>query len=135
MSAVKAIRALLIASAPVIAICPATKIVAGIVPQATAMPALSILHVGTADISRIDAQAEFALVTSRVQVTVMAGDYPGVKALLMAVRKACNYQRGTLAGVSVVSIVRDTVGPDFTNDDASIYYQTIDFKITYHEQN
>lgn len=135
MSAVKAIRALLIANAPVIAICPAAKIVAGIVPQATALPALSILHVVTTNISHIDAQAEFALVTSRVQVTAMASDYPGVQSLIAAVRKACNYQRGTLAGANVASVVRDTVGPYFASDDAKIHYQTIDFKVTYHEQN
>lgn len=135
MSAVKAIRALLVVSAPVITLVPATKIVAGVVPQATALPAISIMHISTVDLAAIDAQADFALVTSRVQVTVMAKDYPAIKALIDVVRKACNYQRGTIAGVGVASIVRDTVGPDFVNDDATIYYQTIDFKVTHHEQN
>lgn len=135
MSAVEVIRALLISNPPVITICPATKIALGIVPQRTALPALSVMHISTTGVSRIDAQAELALVTSRVQVTVMAKGYLAVKSLVAAVRKACNYQRGTLAGVNVVSVIRDTVGPDFANDDASIYYQTIDFKVTYHEQN
>jgi hypothetical protein len=135
MSAVKAVRALLAASAPVIAICPAVRIMAGIVPQGTAMPSLSIMHVSTVPISHVDAQAEFNVVTSRVQVTIMASSYAGVKPLLDAVRKACNYQRGTIAGVDVASILRDTVGPDFSNDDASVYYQTIDFKVTFHEPN
>lgn len=135
MSAVKAIRALLVANAPMIALVPATKIVAGVVPQATVLPAISIMHISTVEMAAIDAQADFALATSRVQVTAMAKDYPTIKTLIGVVRKACNYQRGTIAGVSVVSIVRDTVGPDFTNDDATIYYQTIDFKVTYHEQN
>jgi hypothetical protein len=135
MSAVKVIRALLAADAAVIAICPAAKIGAGFVPQDTAMPALLVQHIGTVPIARIDAQAEYGLVTSRIQVTAMAGDYPGVKALLAVVRKACNYERGTIATVSVVSVLRDTVGPDLTNDDASIYYQSMDFKVTYHEQN
>jgi hypothetical protein len=135
MSAVKAIRALLVASDPVTAIVASAKIVAGVVPQATVLPAISITHISAVELAAIDAQADYALVTSRVQVTVMAKDYPAVKAIIGAVRKACNYQRGTIAGVSVVSIVRDTVGPDFANDDATIYYQTIDFKITYHEPN
>lgn len=135
MSAVKAIRALLVAASPITAICPAARIISGVVPQGTAMPAISLLHVSTVPFARMDAQAEFNIVTSRVQVTIMASSYPGVKPLLDAVRKACNYQRGVLAGVDVVSIVRDTVGPDFSNDEASIYYQTIDFKVTFHEPN
>lgn len=132
---VAVIRALLVADAAVLVLCPATKIAAGVIPQGTAMPAISITHVGTVPVGHIDAQAEFSLVVSRVQITVMAADYPGATLLTKAARKACNYERGTIAGVSVVSVVRDTVGPDFTNDDASIYCQTIDFKVTHHEQN
>lgn len=135
MSAVNAVRALLIASAPVTAICPASKIVLGVAPQSTVMPALSLTHISTVPVARIDAQAEFGLVTSRVQVTAMAKDYSTVKSLLDVVRKACNYQRGTLAGVSVISIARDTVGPDLSDDDAAIHFQSIDFKVTYHEPN
>lgn len=135
MSAVKVVRALLIASAPVAVIVPAAKIAAGTVPQATVLPAISITHVGTIPLSRIDAQADFALVTSRVQATVMAKDYATVKAVLVAMRKACNYQRGIIAGVSVASILCDMVGPDFANDDATIYYQSIDFKVAYQEPN
>lgn len=135
MSAVKVIRALLVGAAPVVSLCPAARIMAGVAPQGTAMPALSLMHISTVPLVRIDAQAEFNLVTSRVQVTVLASSYAGVKPLLDAVRRACNYQRGILAGVDVASIVRDTVGPDFSNDAATIHYQAIDFKVTFHEPN
>jgi hypothetical protein len=65
----------------------------------------------------------------------MARNYPAVKALLVVARLACNRKSGIIAGVSVASILRDTVGPDFVSDDATIYYQTIDFKVTFHEPN
>lgn len=135
MSSVKAIRALLVAAAPVTAICPAGRIMAGVIPQDIALPALSITEVSQVPISRIDAQASHNLVVSRVQVTVMAESYPQVKPLLDAARKACNYQRGIIADVDIVSIVRESVGPDFSNDAASVHFQSIDFKITYHEPN
>lgn len=135
MSAVKAIRALLVASAPVTALCPAARIMAGTVPQNLALPALSITEVSLVPISRIDAQADHNLVVSRVQVTVMAESYPAVKPLLDAARKACNYERGTIAGVGIVSIVRESVGPDFSNDGATVHFQSLDFKVTYLEPN
>jgi hypothetical protein len=135
MSAVQVIRSLLTGSATVVAICPAIRIIIGTVPQSTPMPSLSISHISTVAISRIDAQAEYGLVTSRIQVTAMAGNYSAAKALIDASRKACNFGRGELAGVSVVSVVRDTVGPDLSNDEATIHFQTIDFKVAYFEQN
>lgn len=135
MSAVRAIWELLNGSAPVTVICPARNIVAGVAPQGIVLPAMSITHISTVPVARIDAYAEFNLATSRVQVTVIAKDHVGAEDLIDVVRKACNYQRGTLGGLSVVSIVRDTVGPAFANDDAKIHFQSIDFKVTYHEPN
>jgi hypothetical protein len=134
MTAVAAILELLVAS-DVVAICPATDIVAGVVAQGADLPAISIMHISTVPFAAMDAQAEFNLVTSRVQVTAMAKDYPTVKTLLGAVRMACNYRRGLLAGVQVVSVVRDTVGPDLADDDATIHFQSMDFKVTFHEPN
>lgn len=135
MSAVKVIRALLIGSAPVTSLCPAVNILAGVVAQDKAVPALSITHISTNPISRIDAQAVASIVVSRVQVTVIAANYPAVSPLLDAVRKACNYQRGIVAGVDVISIVRESLGPDFSNDAGSIHFQSIDFKVTLNEPN
>lgn len=133
--AVEVIRELLVGDAAVTAISPADRTMAGTIRQGTELPALSIVHISTVPIGAIDAQAEYNLVTSRIQVTAMAKDYPDVKTLLGAVRKACNYERGSLAGIEVASIVRDTVGPDQENPDAGICMQTMDFKVTFHEPN
>lgn len=130
----KIIRALLTAASQVVALVPADRIVAGVVKSGTALPALGITEVGDAPIGAIDAQSEYSLITQRVQVTAMCKTYPEVKALLKVVRKACNFQRGQIAGETVVSVVRDTVGPDM-DDDAGNCFQSIDFKVTYYEQN
>jgi len=131
---VKVIRALLVGAAAIVARVPAERIVAGVVREGTALPALGITEVGLVPVGALDGQAEYSIVTSRVQVTVMGQAYPDVKALIDLVRRACNFQHGQIAGVSVVSIVRDTVGPDL-DDDAGNSFQSIDFKVTYHEQN
>jgi hypothetical protein len=133
MSAVKVIRALLIAS-PQVAAIVSDRVYAGVVPQGALPPAIGITEVSNVQVGAFDAQAEFSLVTSRVQVTAMAKDYPSIKSMLDVIRRACNFQRGQIAMVDVVSITRDTVGPDI-EDDTGMHFQSIDFKVTYQEQN
>ena len=131
---VKVIRALLVANAATIAVVPADRIVAGVVPVDTALPALSVTHISTVPIGAIDAVAEFTLVRSRVQVTVVTSDYPAGKELADIVRRACNFKRGLIAGLEVASITRDTVGPDY-QDQAGAHFGSIDFMVTFHERN
>lgn len=135
MNSVKVIRALLVANAPVLAIVPAAQVIAGVLPQGTALPALGITEVSTVELGRIDAQSPTTLVESRVQVTVFTATYPAQKTLLDAVRKACNYQRGSLAGVTVVSVRRGSNGPDFNDSESGFFMQSVDFMVTYHEIN
>ncbi len=131
---VKVIRALLAASQATTAHVPAERIVAGVVPVGTQLPALSITHISTTPIGAIDAAAEFSLVRTRVQITVMTQDYPTGKLLADLVRRACNFKRGLIAGVDVASVMRDTVGPDY-QDQAGAHFGSVDFMVTYHEQN
>lgn len=131
---VKAIRALLLADAAVITSVPVDRIAAGDVEADASLPAIAITEVSLVGIGAIDAHAEYLLVTSRVQVTVVAKEYPEAQALIGLVRRACNFQRGQIGGVDVVSVVRDTVGPDLT-DAAGNPVKSIDFKVTYHEPN
>lgn len=133
---VKAIRALLLADVAVLARVSGNpdRIAAGDVPADAILPALGIKEVSLVPFGAFDAQAEYSIVTSRVQVTVVGKAYPDVKALLDLVRRACNFQRGQIAGVDVVSVLRDTVGPDL-EDLAGNTIKSIDFKVTYHEPN
>lgn len=135
MSSTKVIRALLVSDPAVTSLVPAAKVVIGGVKLGTPLPAIGIKQISLVPFGAIDAQAEFALVVSRVQVTVETKDYATMSAVMAAVRKACNYQRGVIAGVSVVSVLRDIEGPDPDENAAEIYDQVIDFKVTYHEPN
>lgn len=136
MSSVKAIRALLVGDPAVTARVPAEprRIVAGDVPVDAPLPAIGIKEVSCVPVGAFDAQAEYSVVESRVQVTPMSKAYSDVKELLALVRRACNFKRGQLAGFDVISVVRDTVGPDL-EDMAGNHFQSIDFKVTYHEPN
>jgi hypothetical protein len=132
MSAVKIIRALLVADAAVIALVPATRIIAGVLPQATALPAMAITEVSRTDRNIIRPGAA-ARSTSRVQVSVVAGSYPAQKQLLAAVRHACRDKTGTLASAAGVVVLLDSTGPDFNDPDTGFYMQSQDFSVSYTE--
>lgn len=105
----------------------------GQLPQGTPLPAVVVEHISSNELTTIDANAAFGLVQSRIQVTAIAKTYPDQKAVLEQVRIACNYQRGVIAGVRVVTVLRDTVGSDQRDDDMQVYTQSIDFQVTFQE--
>jgi hypothetical protein len=132
MRAEKVITALLNGSAAVVALL-ADRVYPSQVPQGKPLPAAVVDHISSNELTTIDANAAYGLVRSRIQVTVLANSYPAQKALLEEVRLACNYQRGVIAGVRVVSVIRDTVGPDMRDDDRGVFYQSVDFQVTHQE--
>lgn len=132
MRAEQVIYALLSEAAGVTALV-GTRIYPGVLPQGTALPALALEFISGVELPTVDATAGFNLLQARVQVTAIAKTYAEVKTVLEAVRAACNFQRGTIAGVHVVSVRRDTIGPDLRDDDVQLFTQSIDFGITYQE--
>ena len=130
---VKVIRALLLGADAVTARV-ADRIAAGDVAVDKGLPAIGITEVVAVPVGAFDAQAEYSIVTSRVQVTVVGKPYPDVDAIIGLARRACNFERGRIAGVDVISVLRDTIGPDM-EDVAGNSIKTIDFKVTYHEPN
>jgi len=132
MSAVKIIRALLLADAPMLALVQATGIICGMVPQGTPLPAVAITEVSGTDHKSLKPGA-YARSTSRVQVTVMVGSYPAQKAILSAVRHACRDKVGTIAGINGVAVLLDSKGPDFNDPDAGFYMQSQDFQVSFIE--
>lgn len=133
MRAEKAIHALLAQAAGLTALVPVERIYPHPLLQGEQLPALVVEHVSTVPLLTLDATAGFGLMQSRIQVTALAGDYPALKDVLEQVRIACNYQRGVIAGTRVNSVVRDVVGPDLTDDDRSVFHQSIDFIVTFQE--
>lgn len=132
MSSVKIIRALLVADTALIALVPAVRVMAGILPQGTAWPAIGITEVGGIDHQALSAGAT-SHSTSRVQVTIVASSYPEQKVLLRAVRHACRDKRGTIAGITGVSVLLGSKGPDFNDTDTGFFMQSQDFSVSYTE--
>lgn len=132
MSAVKIIRALLVADSALTALVPAARIIAGVLPQGTALPAVAVTEVSRITRNILKAGA-YAQSTSRVQVSVMATTYPQQKQLLGAVRHACRDRIGTVAGVANVSVLLDSAGPDFNDPDTGFFMQSQDFEVSFTE--
>ena len=135
MSAIKVIRALLAAHAPVLALVPAARIVAGTVPQGTPLPAIGLTEISSVELPTVSLGQRAVQVTARVQVTVHASTYPEQKAVLQAARLGPGAHTGTVAGVAVRNVMRDVVGPDMTDDEAGVYQQSRDFKVVLVEAN
>lgn len=129
MSDVKAVRYLLANNAGLIAVVPATRIIAGILPQGTTAPAIAVTHVTTIRRQLIASQAECV---ARVQVTVMAATYPLLKSTLALVRAALPRTHGSVNGVNVLGLIVDTTGPDFT-DESGLFLGSQDVILTYTE--
>lgn len=102
-------------------------------PQNTVMPAIAYEVVDAQELTPIDAQAGYQVVRTRMQVTCMGKNYADVKNTVEAVRLACLYKSGVIAGVRVLSITRDSVGADLRDDDLALYLQSIDFMVTHYE--
>ncbi len=131
MSDVKAIRYLLANHAPLVAVVAAAKIMPGPIPQGTALPAIGILHISGVWDKQISQQSRHC--TARVQVTVMAGNYPQQKQIMALVRAAVPRTRGVINGVNVESILREPDGPDFGAADLGIFMQAQDFFVNFTE--
>jgi hypothetical protein len=131
MDGVAVIRALLLEHEPLVALV-GDRIMAGTVPAGVSLPAVGITEVGSNDLDTVARKAA-ALVTARIQVTVYANNYPQMKAALKAAGLGRGVFTGTIAGVKVLSVLRDTVGPDMSDEAPGLAEQSRDFKVTYVE--
>jgi hypothetical protein len=132
VSDVKAVRYLLANDATLNATVPATRIMAGIVPQGTVLPCIGITSVSVIRRHTPTKETrEFCI--ARVQVTLMASTYPLLMTLKALVRAAVPRSRGTVNGVLVDSILLDSEGPDFASGDAGILMSSLDFTVHYNE--
>ncbi|MGK5049608.1 tail completion protein gp17 [Janthinobacterium sp. GB4P2] len=135
MSAVKVVRALLLAHAPVLALVPAARIVVGTVPQGTPLPAIGLTEISRNELATVSLAQASVQVTARVQATVHANSYPEQKAVLQAAKLGPGAHTGIVAGIAVRSVMRDTVGPDLKSIGSDIFEQSRDFKVVFVEAN
>lgn len=130
---VAVIRQLLVAHADLTALVPVARIAAGPMPLGTALPAVSIASVSSNDLN-IPSPGATRFVTERVQVTVMAANYPSQKQVLREVKQAASDKRmASIAGLSNVTVHTDSAGPDFMDDQASIRMGSQDFFVRFTE--
>jgi Protein of unknown function (DUF3168) len=126
------IRGLLIADAAMVGLVPPERIGAGLMPQGTPLPWLSLSLVSSTDRNTVAAGA-VRHVVDRVQVTVAAATYDAVGPALKAVQAACADQFPDVNGLSDVVVLGQGRGPDFMDNAASIYLGSRDFMISYNE--
>ena len=132
MNGVIAVRTLLVTDTGMTALVPPARIAAGMLPQGTDLPAISLMSVSSVD-RNIPAPGPKRRVTERVQVTVLAATYRQVKAILAAVRKAAPDQMHTIDGLFDVTVHTDSAGPDFLDEETGIHMQTQDLRVSFNE--
>jgi hypothetical protein len=127
VSGVAVIRHLLSTNASLTAQVPAGRIIAGIIPQKTALPAIGVTEISGVEHLTVSMAESSRFRTDRVQVTVHASSYSSKKAILLLVRAACANRSGTVNFVKVDSILPAGDGPDLDDDVAVIFEQSSDF--------
>lgn len=130
MSGVSIIRSILVSDGNLLNVVPETKIMAGVIPLNTALPAISIRQISGLEyktISRTGTQT----VTERIQVSVLAPTYMKQKEILELIRSAIPATRGTVNTFDVDSIVLDIDGPDLYTETPVIYEQSIDYMVRF----
>lgn len=110
---------------------PDTRIMAGILPISSKIPAIVIQSISNIEHLNVALDDMSVLMTNRVQVTVFSKTYPELKQIMDMVRVACKNYRGLVNTIEVDSILPDTVGPDMYDGDNSIYMQTRDLIVKY----
>jgi hypothetical protein len=138
MSSVTVIVNRLKAHAPLVALVPAARIMAGELPLNTALPAIAVTLVSSLPRLTVPVPGTKVMNTDRVQVTVAAAGvqtttagtgYKGMKDILVLVLAACGNVSGTVGGVKVDSIRPDIEGPDFFNDAPAMALGSRDFLV------
>ena len=132
MNGVISVRTLLVTDTGTTALVPPARIAAGMLPQGTDLPAISLMSVSSVD-RNIPAPGPKRRVTERVQVTVLAASYRQVKAILAAVRRATADQMPTIDGLFDVTVHTDTAGPDFLDEETGIHMQSQDLRVSFNE--
>lgn len=82
-------------------------------------------------VGAIDAYTATHLTRTRVQVNVLTADYAVLRTLRDAVVAALRFQRGTIAGAVVHSILLDIEQPDQFDPALLVYMRGIDFLVTH----
>ncbi len=131
MSGVIIARGLLAANMALVAVVPSTKIMAGVIPINTILPAISVAQISGTTRNTVSMNEAKVLATDRVQITAMAKTYAQQKQIIGLIQNAMKNTYGLVSGIQCDSITTDVQGPDIFDAEAIIYFQSIDFMIKF----
>lgn len=133
MNGVLAVLTVLHGNSDLTDLVPVQRIVAGVLTQGSVLPSISVTSISTVDLN-LPTPGATRFVTERVQVTVLASTYKSQRQLLAAVKRAAADRLNVpVTGISAVSIHTDSAGPDFMNEDASIFLGSLDLRVKFTE--
>lgn len=132
MSAELAIYNMLSTHAQLNALVPASRINPSIIPLGSTLPAIAYALVSRVEDTSISLTTIIA--RSRIQITIAVSgitpaSYKKVKDIAKLVKAACNNRHGTFNTIEVRSSILELEGADFRDDDTSITYSTLDFRV------
>lgn len=132
MSAEKVTHALLSGAAGVTSVV-GTRIFPVLMPEKQPTPALVYDLVTSVRIGALDAYAPTHLTRSRVQINVLSADHATSATLRDAVVQAMQFERGSIGGVTVHSVIpaEPLDGPVIYDKDLRLYMRPLDFFITH----
>jgi hypothetical protein len=130
MSAQAIAYALISAAAGVTAI-TSTRIYPSDLPEGVSLPAAVIRLVSNVRAGVIDANAAEHLYRARVQVNALSSSFVQSQTLRTAIKACMRFQRGSIGGVTVASIVDDVDLPDDYDQELHAYVAPADFIIVW----
>lgn len=133
MSGAAIVRYQLVQDAPLLAEVPAERILTGVIPERTALPAISVVTVDAFPRTPVDMTETRLYITERVQVVVYAKDYASKKTILGLVRDALPLSRGTVNNFKCDCILPDSIGPDLDDPEEAIFTQSRDYMVRWSE--
>lgn len=131
MSAVVALRAVLVEQAAITDLVPTKRIYVGVLPMGTVLPAIALTSISATPRNTASMQEARRLHRERVQITVYAKTYPRLDQIMLALAQSVKNQRMDIAGISVQSIVPAGVGPDFEGVDPVMFIRSADYVVSY----
>lgn len=130
MDGVAIVRQALLNDAALLALVPATRIVPGALGQGDALPGIALQIISTND-RNIPNPGLYRHVRDRVQATIVAKTDDSRAAVRAALRKACDAKFPAVSGVQLATVHLGPGGPEFMNEEASLYLATQDLMTTY----
>lgn len=132
MTAEAVMYALMTGAGPVTSIVD-TRVYPVVLPEGKPLPALVLEHVSTYRPPVIDAYAGTHMAATRIQCNCLAVSHIVCRALADAVRLAAQFQRGSIAGVLVHSVLHAGEGPATYDAETGAFHQPIDFIVTFQQ--